>query len=44
MKDARKKQKKSNKRSEKKVNAVADVLENFSIDMGQDYDFSDNFK
>lgn len=39
--------KKANKRSEKKVNAVADVLENFSIDMSgggdQDYDFDAAF-
>lgn len=40
--------KKANKRSEKKVNAVADVLENFSIDMGggsggNDYDFDAAF-
>lgn len=41
----RKKMKKANKRSERKVNAVADVLENFSIDMGgeKDYDFSTDF-
>lgn len=42
----RKKAKKANKRSERKVNAVADVLENFSIDMGggdKDYDFEANF-
>lgn len=39
--------KKNNKRNEKKVNAVADVLENFSLDMSggdQAYDFSDDFK
>lgn len=40
--------KKANKRSEKKVNAVADVLENFSLDMSgaggsQDYDFDADF-
>lgn len=40
--------KKTNKRNERKVNAVADVLENFSLDMsggsgGQDYDFDANF-
>lgn len=41
--------KKANKRSERKVNAVADVLENFSLDMsegksgGQDYDFDADF-
>lgn len=45
----RKKAKKANKRSERKVNAVADVLENFSLDMsgnseGQDYDFDENFE
>lgn len=44
----RKKMKKANKRSEKKVNAVADVLENFSIDMSggggdNDYDFDAAF-
>lgn len=41
----RKKAKKANKRSERKVNAVADVLENFSLDMsgGQDYDFDAEF-
>lgn len=48
IKDMRKKMKKANKRSERKVNAVADVLENFSLDMsggsgGQDYDFDADF-
>lgn len=46
LKDLRKKMKKSNKRNEKKVNAVADVLENFTLDMGggsQDYDFAIDF-
>lgn len=45
-----KKKKKANKRNERKVNAVADVLENFSLDMsggsgggGQDYDFEADF-
>lgn len=40
--------KKTNKRNERKVNAVADVLENFSLDMGgdsggKDYDFDADF-
>lgn len=43
-----KKKKKANKRSERKVNAVADVLENFSLDMSggsgeKDYDFEADF-
>lgn len=41
-----KKKKKANKRSERKVNAVADVLENFTLDMsegGQNYDFDADF-
>lgn len=41
-----KKQKKANKRSERRVNDVADVLENFSLDMsgkGEDYDFKVDF-
>lgn len=49
IKDQRKKAKKANKRSERKVNAVADVLENFTLDMsgnsdGQDYDFEADFE
>lgn len=47
IKESRKKMKKANKRSEKKVNAVADVLENFSLDMcggGQDYEFDNHFE
>lgn len=46
LKNLQKKQKKTNKRNEKKVNAVADVLENFTLDMGggdEDYDFKANF-
>lgn len=46
MKQLRKKMKKTNKRNERKVNAVADVLENFSLDMSggnQDYDFETDF-
>lgn len=46
IKEMQKKKKKANKRSEKKVNAVADVLENFTLDMsggGQDYDFDAEF-
>lgn len=41
-----KKKKKANKRSEKKVNAVADVLENVTLDMSggdQEYDFDAEF-
>lgn len=48
MKDQRKKQKKATKRTEKKVNDVADVLENFTFSMGDDaadkpYDFKVDF-
>lgn len=38
--------KKTNKRNERKIDAVADVLENFSIDMKTDdqaYDFETDF-
>lgn len=45
-KQMQKKEKKTHKRNEKKVNAVADVLENFSLDMGgddQDYSFEADF-
>lgn len=44
MKDKLKKLKKANKRSERKVDAVADELENFSIDLGGKYDFDVDFK
>lgn len=48
LKGQRKKQKKATKRTEKKVNDVADVLENFTLDMtdgGEDkaYDFKVDF-
>lgn len=46
MKEQLKKKKKANKRSERKVNDVADVLENFTLDMGDDdesYDFKVDF-
>lgn len=42
-----KKQKKVNKRNERKVNDVADVLENFSLDVGSkndSYDFKVDFE
>lgn len=46
LKAQQKKAKKSNKRNEKKVNAVANVLENFTLDMSggdQDYSFEADF-
>lgn len=45
LKEQLKKKKKVNKRSERKVNDVADVLENFTLDMGgeEDYDFKVDF-
>lgn len=45
MKELRKKQKKANKKSSRKVDEVADVLENFSMNMGGDgdYDFKTDF-
>ncbi|XP_055300718.1 guanine nucleotide-binding protein-like 3 homolog [Sitodiplosis mosellana] len=46
LKELQKKAKKKGKRNEKKVNAVADVLENFSLDMSggdQDYSFEADF-
>lgn len=36
MKEQLKKKKKAHNRSERKVNDVADVLENFSLDMGDE--------
>lgn len=46
MKADLKKIKKSNRRSERKVNDVADELENFSLDLGDGgkYDFDVDFK
>lgn len=38
-----KKQKKVSKRNERRVNDVADVLENFSLDKGDSYDFKVDF-
>lgn len=44
LKELRKKQKKTSKKNEKKVDAVSDVLENFTLDMGgDDYDFKTDF-
>lgn len=45
MKEQLKKKKKANKRSERKVNDVTDVLENFTLQMGndEDYDFKVDF-
>lgn len=45
MKELRKKEKKANKKSTRKIDEVADVLENFSMDMGggEDYDFKTDF-
>lgn len=46
-KEQLKKKKKAIKRNERKVNDVADVLENFTLDMGhdaeEDYDFNVDF-
>lgn len=39
----RKKQKKATKRTERKVNDVADVLENFTLEK-MDYDFEEAFE
>lgn len=45
IKELRKKQKKANKKSSRKIDEVADVLENFSMNMGgvEDYDFKTDF-
>lgn len=44
MKELRKKMKKTNKKNEKKVDAIADELDNFSLDLGGKYDFEEDFK
>lgn len=47
MKEQQKKKKKANKRTERKVSDVADVLDNFTLDMDTDghenYDFKVDF-
>lgn len=42
-KDAAKKLKKKREKNEKKITNVADVLENFSLETGDDYDFDDDY-